>query len=48
MKNTELLDKELKKDLEQIKCFVVNKDYASDSQPLMFYSNKMRELLKNI
>jgi hypothetical protein len=48
MKNTELLNNELKKDLEQIKCFVVNKDYASDSQPLMFYSNKMRELLKNI
>lgn len=46
MKNTELLDKELKEDLEQIKCFVDNTNY--DSQNLMFYSNKMCELLKNI
>ena len=46
MKNTELLDKELKEDLEQVKCFVDNTNY--NSQNLMFNSNKMRELLKNI
>lgn len=46
MKNTELLDKELKEDLEQIKCFVDNTNY--NSQNLMFYSNKMHELLKKI
>ena len=46
MKNTELLDKELKEDLEQVKCFVDNTNY--NSQNLMFHSNKMRELLKNI
>ena len=46
MKNTELLDKELKEDLEQVKCFVDNTNY--NSQNLMFHSNKMYELLEDI